>query len=646
MLKTGIIDVLGESSLLLPELVNRALAANDRVKYYFTLLQAAKAHADNPEAPAADLSSERVACGVGDATLDLVVGASTCAGDGWYDIPQAGRLHDLIVGEMEDMLAPLEYAERADGYRLRLKGLLAKLPPASGDSVDSDYIAAVTHGRSAGGDSLHLLVMDLHKALNALQAGLAQESVDGAHAYNLGAGDRDRVRAFMAGLNETAPLKFDHPGLGTTATRAGDKLVIQNDIGTTDAHVLVVHVCGLQVTMTYTDVHLRRARFFQSLFEPFGVRWEDTHTRRSDALEEGEAFYLCRSHFTGRDEDELDRYLAFLGSRIVFLIDWNRARKRLRNFLKMRDGIAVLKWAADHNVGHRGFLQLGGERLVYEAIEYAARTPIRYGERLDELLGRDLAVEYLKFVLRTAAKGLREGRSERLIRDEIRAELVSYFHTTQEGLREIAADHAALIVDLANAVRDGLADAVTGSPQDELERVSARAKRWETRADELLTRARDMVRIKGTGSSIYRTLIEEADDIADNLEDVTFRLPLIPVVGAANGRCEPLQNLSDLLVAGAQDYVRCLEVLGAVHRGSSREDVQEFLESVDCIVTVEHRTDEEERALTALLMRLAADFREFELLSGVGQSLEMAADSLCRCALMLRDHVLSEVMVG
>ncbi len=39
----------------------------------------------------------------------------------------------------------------------------------------------------------------------------------------------------MRGLNRTAPLAFGHPGLGTTAVRANARLIIQNDIGTTDA---------------------------------------------------------------------------------------------------------------------------------------------------------------------------------------------------------------------------------------------------------------------------------------------------------------------------------------------------------------------------------------------------------------------------
>ena len=73
---------------------------------------------------------------------------------------------------------------------------------------------------------------------------LAEERSTAPPPTDLGPGDDALVRAFMAGLNRTAPLKFNHPGLGTTATRAGDRLILQNDIGTTDAHVIVVHVEG------------------------------------------------------------------------------------------------------------------------------------------------------------------------------------------------------------------------------------------------------------------------------------------------------------------------------------------------------------------------------------------------------------------
>ena len=57
------------------------------------------------------------------------------------------------------------------------------------------------------------------------------------------------------------------------------------------------------------------------------------------------------------------------------------------------------------------FLELGGERLIYEALELASSIPLRYGEPLHEILGREQTMEYLQFVLRTASKGLLAGYS-------------------------------------------------------------------------------------------------------------------------------------------------------------------------------------------------------------------------------------------
>ena len=70
--KTQIIDELGERGLLRPSQVNQGLAANDRVKYYFTLLQAAVANATEADPQAATLGRERLACGVDLSHLDDV----------------------------------------------------------------------------------------------------------------------------------------------------------------------------------------------------------------------------------------------------------------------------------------------------------------------------------------------------------------------------------------------------------------------------------------------------------------------------------------------------------------------------------------------------------------------------------------------
>ena len=136
-----------------------------------------------------------------------------------------------------------------------------------------------------------------------MQAALAEEHIDGAAAYGLTDADRPRVAAFMAGLNRTAGLKFDHPGLGTTATRSGDRLVIQNDIGTTDAHVIVVHVEERTVTVTYTDIHPERLRFFQDLLARYAPDWESTRTGQLS----GADFQLATGRYTARGRGRLPR---------------------------------------------------------------------------------------------------------------------------------------------------------------------------------------------------------------------------------------------------------------------------------------------------------------------------------------------------
>ena len=96
----------------------------------------------------------------------------------------------------------------------------------------------------------------------------------------------------------------------------------------------------------------------------------------------------------------------------MFLIDWNRARKRLRKFAPRRVCLQVLRWAADHDYGHLGFLTLGGEQLIFEALEASGKLPLPPGGQLSDVLGPERTAEFLEFTLHTASEGLRRvGRS-------------------------------------------------------------------------------------------------------------------------------------------------------------------------------------------------------------------------------------------
>jgi hypothetical protein len=181
---------------------------------------------------------------------------------------------------------------------------------------------------------------------------------------------------------------------------------------------------------------------------------------------------------------------------LVFLIDWNRARKRLSRFVKKSDAIAVLKWAADHHVGHRAFLQAGDVRLVHTAMERAARAQIRFGARLDEILGRESARSFLQSVLKLTADGLRDHKSLRLIQDEIHAELLNHFQTSEQSAVALAAEHAMMVTSLAELVREALTWSDTESIDRDAVGYAARAKAWESKADQIVSRARTVLSMR------------------------------------------------------------------------------------------------------------------------------------------------------
>jgi|GEM_PF-1578732 len=201
MLKLCIVETLGEKSLLLPHYLGEALVANARAKYLFALLQAAKAHAEHPNRPPADLRGERQAAQINDATLDGVVAGSQRLEPGLYKVPQGTRIHADLFTAGGDMIRPLRVKDekhKVSTFEDRLSSQALLLAAPKEDLVHSEYI---------------------------------------------------------------------------------------------------------------TDIHRKRARFFQNMFKAFDVRWENTLAKHNDALTEGRDFYLCIGRHLARDNQEQERYL-------------------------------------------------------------------------------------------------------------------------------------------------------------------------------------------------------------------------------------------------------------------------------------------------------------------------------------------------
>jgi uncharacterized protein Yka (UPF0111/DUF47 family) len=637
--KQAIVTELGNDAILAPERIARALIANDQVKYYFALLQTACANADHPRVPPSDLRVERLASRLSEDWLDDVVAGTRRVTAGAYRVPHGPEILRRIKSCVDTMLAGLPSPEAAP-----LRARLSTLTPAPLDhgAILRDQIAAMTSGDRKRSDSLHLLVMDAHRAINRLQIATAVETIDGARTHQLSPTGRRRVKAFMRGLNRTAPLKFDHPGLATTATEFKDQVLIQNDIGTTDAHVLVVRVQDGEASVTYTDIHRQRLDFFQSLFDETKIEWSSTEHRQSEVLETSD-YMLSTGQFTGEKQEDIDAFLEHLGSRIVFLIDWNKMRKRLQDFVGKRAAVDILKWAADNNFGHRALLEVGGEQALGDAVEYAAGATLRYGQRLDDLISEDAAIRFLKEAMQLASTGLLQKRSHRNIKDEIKASLIGFFETEKLGIFDLAADHSAIGYDLAFNLVETLTRMTSGADAAWISKFAARAASWEAKADQILNEARDDIRRFNRPRSL-RVFLEFCDDAVDELEEAAAILDVARLTRPTPATLDQIRNLAELALSSSQEIVKCIASAASVSRSDVRDDLDEFMVALERLVAIEHQADEALRAFRRWLVEENPEARQLFVLWDLTVALETATDANAHAGQELRTYLMDEVI--
>ncbi|GBQ85996.1 hypothetical protein AA13595_1781 [Gluconacetobacter johannae DSM 13595] len=635
--KEAMVAELAQGALLLPNLIADGLAANGRIKFALSWLQAVEAASGRDDrTPFADLVAERTLAGLDHNPLYDPPAPLERTGDG-VRVPQIGAMMSRLLDDLSHMRAAVEAGAAAGlfdpaaaaAFRGREEALRTSLH-LDGDILPAGLVSRLS--RLSGGDeaSFHGLVMEMHKAINEIAAGLAETDVAGARAYLLGQADRDRLAAFMHGLNRTAPLKFNHPGLATNAMRDGTHMTIQNDLGTTDAHVLIAQVEDRRLTIIHSDIHKQRLDFFQRHLPRFSWTVSNRHAQGM----EDDIFLVTVGTFEAPDLATLDTALEELGASLVFLIDWNKARKSLGRFVPRREAVAILDWAADHEYGHRAYLEIGGEAVIDDLLETVSRiTGVSYTS-LQRALGKDDTTIFLRETLRIASETLRDGRSPFVIRDLLQAELMMRVGSVADRILDEAVDHAALILDLGNLVQATLLDTVADPGG-----AATRAKLWEALADRQVGRICDLSRDGKVRA--WRVIASEADDAADKFEEVAFLLQFLPRDLPAE-----LHERFLLLVEGAimavRDYVRLLCALRNEHQTIARRDMRAFMALLDRLHEHEHATDDIQRDLFTNLMHADVDARVFHVTTAVAGGLEEVADALLNAGRLVSDHAVGE----
>ena len=638
MLKESAVASIGEQGLLLPTRIKAALAANDRLKLHLSVIQAAVQHAEKPKAGVLDLSHEQAAAGVKESWIDEMVAGAVRSADVYF-LPGLPMFCAAVASDLGVMAKPVVETARATSWQARCAHWMEWLRTFQDEALSKENFALLERGDRDHGDSVHLLVMDLHKQLNRLAATLATEEIDGAHAWNLQARDRERVAAFMRGIHRTANLKFDHPGLDTAATRDGNRLVLQNDIGTNDAHVLVMQVENFRITLTYSDLHQSRFEFFRRMLGELGAAWSVIEPRMSPDLNAGATYFVGTANFACDNAAALDRALEEIGARIVFLIDWNRARKRLQQFVSKPVAIEVLATVARLEAGHMAWLKAGGERMLFTVMQAAGDGIFRLGDRLDAVLGESGAREFLVNAMSLSSRALLNGQPVALIEDEVRVMLTRQLQDRASEF-DIAGEHAGYCHELAAAVRDTLAH---GCKRNETAKITVREKTWERRADEFVEQAREAARRHPRWQS-FASLIAVADDIADELEEANYLLGLIAEDhqdALRHGVQRLMLEMASTVLKATEDYVKALTIARSLARTDDLDASNAFLDATWRVVLAERSCDEQLRALRRIILKELSHPAEMMLASDLAHCIEAASDALMVASFALREVVLA-----
>jgi len=254
-MKTQILAAVGENGLQQATALNAGLAANDRVKYALTLLQMALEHAQHPEQQAVTLKHERLACGIDDTDLGTTVSGARDVGKACR-IPGAAGIMTRIADDMRLMATPVSAAGET-GFGGRLTALLGAMPGSKDDLVEPGAISAMMQAGHGTTDSLHRLVMELHKRPNALQAAMAQETVDSGRTSHASVVARQLGKVCLVGCPD---LEID---LARRQCRIGGVFLNEGDMLALDGNSGAGHAGQLSVTTERPDAALQTIASWQ-----------------------------------------------------------------------------------------------------------------------------------------------------------------------------------------------------------------------------------------------------------------------------------------------------------------------------------------------------------------------------------------------
>jgi uncharacterized protein Yka (UPF0111/DUF47 family) len=242
-------------------------------------------------------------------------------------------------------------------------------------------------------------------------------------------------------------------------------------------------------------------------------------------------------------------------------------------------------------------------------------------------------------VLRIAAESLLAGGSARLARDRIEAELVRHLQGVDAAMLAIVVRQAGLARDIATGIAQFVAEQQAQRPFDR-EALAARARHIEQKADKIAIDARgDIARCDA--DPVIEHMVNNVEDAIDELEQAAFVCSLIPA--AINpALLGALAELCAAAVTGAEAAAIGAAAAADVPEGQ-RADSEDALAAVGRLIDAEHKADDAERTVTAIVLRGDFDLKSSLSVLELTRAIERATDRLAGFGHQLRERVLADL---
>jgi len=119
-----------------------------------------------------------------------------------------------------------------------------------------------------------------------------------------------------------------------------------------------------------------------------------------------------------------------------------------------------------------------------------------------------------------------------------------------------------------------------------------------------------------------------------------FLSTLIPRVTSSKKLTGEMVDLAEIAVKSSQEFLKALMASQNIHRGYTRDDMQDFLQAVDRVIGYERECDEALRQSEKSILTQSTDYREMMIFFEIARTIEESTNSLMKAVYGIRDRIL------